>query len=258
MSEVFGPVYAAAYDLLYAEKDYEAECDVIERAFAEFSAEPVRRILDLGCGTGGHAVPLARRGYDVVGMDRSPGMLAAARAKAEAAHVASRITFVPGDVTCASNVAPCDAALMMFAVLGYQASLRDLSEALRSTRSNLRAGGLLLFDVWHAPAIHRVPPTPRWKMVERDGARVLRLSSGRLDRAASTCAVTIRVLTLVGDRLAGETVEQHCLRYFAREELVEALHGSGMELLRLGRFPEYWREPDDSIWSVVGIARAIG
>jgi SAM-dependent methyltransferase len=140
VSNVFGPAYAAAYDLFYAEKDYEAECEVIQRAFAEFSAAPIRRVLDLGCGTGSHAIPLAQRGFEVIGVDRSPGMLAAARVKAEIADVSGRISFLLDDVTAARHMASCDAVLMMFNVLGYQASPAEVAAALAAVRRALRPG----------------------------------------------------------------------------------------------------------------------
>jgi predicted TPR repeat methyltransferase len=53
--------YAKYYDLLYQEKNYEEECDFIEQVFRGFSKLKVKSILELGCGTGGHAIPLARR-----------------------------------------------------------------------------------------------------------------------------------------------------------------------------------------------------
>jgi SAM-dependent methyltransferase len=241
---------------MYAEKDYGQECDVIERAFREFSVVPVRRILDLGCGTGGHAIPLAVRGYDVLGVDRSPGMLDVAGAKAMDAGVAARITFVPCDLAAALRGEPRDAALMMFNVLGYQDAVVDVVEALRSVRRNLRTGGVFLFDVWHAPAVESAPPVQRWRIIEQAGGRLIRLSSGALDRAAEICTVTIHMLRLAGDRVVEETVEHHRLRYFRRETLVSLLEGAGMELQRLGSFPDYWREADACSWSVLGVARA--
>src|SRR5260370_19420094 len=92
---VFGADYANAYDVLYQDKDYASECDLIERVFAEYAAgRRVKGVLDLGCGTGGHAVPLAERGYEVVGVDRSAEMLRHAversRADRDAAQVSSR------------------------------------------------------------------------------------------------------------------------------------------------------------------------
>jgi hypothetical protein len=70
--------------------------------------------------------------------------------------------------------------------------------------------------------------------------------------------VTIRVLKLVGNHVADETVEHHTIRYFKRVTLTKLLEAAGMELLRLGSFPEYWHEPDTQYWSALGIARAVG
>jgi len=68
---VFDKLYAGTYDALYQDKDYEAECDFLQQVFARYAQAPIRAILDLGCGTGGHALPLARRGYALTGVDRS-------------------------------------------------------------------------------------------------------------------------------------------------------------------------------------------
>jgi len=88
--------YAEYYDILYQDKDYEAECDFLEQIFARYAQHPVRTILDLGCGTGGHALPLARRGYEVTGVDLSEHMLERARQKAAEAGLA--ISFHQGDI----------------------------------------------------------------------------------------------------------------------------------------------------------------
>lgn len=55
------------------------------------------RILDVGCGTGRHTVGLAGKGYNVTGVDLSPGMLAEARKAAETAHV--HVQLVEGNAT---------------------------------------------------------------------------------------------------------------------------------------------------------------
>ncbi len=62
---------------------------------------PFGRALDIGCGTGDHAVNLARRGWDVTGVDYIPRALAAARAKATAASVDVR--FLRADVTAMAD-----------------------------------------------------------------------------------------------------------------------------------------------------------
>jgi SAM-dependent methyltransferase len=69
---------------------------VYERLSTLFAAGD--HVLELGCGTGEDAVWLARRGVLVTATDASPGMLAVARAKAEAAGVAERIRFAQLDL----------------------------------------------------------------------------------------------------------------------------------------------------------------
>jgi SAM-dependent methyltransferase len=64
---------------------------------AALELAPPARILDVGCGTGRHAVALARRGFDVLGVDLAPRMVAAARAKARRAHVRRRAVFALAD-----------------------------------------------------------------------------------------------------------------------------------------------------------------
>ena len=78
--------YARKYDAESFVQGTAGECDFIE---AEIDADKSFRILDVGCGTGRHAIELARRGYAVVGVDLSESQLARAREKAAAAGVAA-------------------------------------------------------------------------------------------------------------------------------------------------------------------------
>src|SRR3989304_6740337 len=78
--------FAQYYDFIYHSLvDYEGDVDFAERIFRRFMGRRVESVLDLGCGTGHHAIPFARLGYDVTGLDLSTQMLAYARRKARAA-----------------------------------------------------------------------------------------------------------------------------------------------------------------------------
>ena len=181
---VFGQIYAGAYDALYAAKDYVGECDMIELLLAEFgTVGPIRRVLDLGCGTGGHAIPLAARGYDVTGIDVSPAMLARARDKA-AAGLGGAVAFHRGDIRGVRLGGPrFDGAIMMFAVLGYQQTLEDVEAALSTARAHLAAGAVLVFDVWHGPGVLADQPGPRCRAVETPAGRIMRRAESVLDEA---------------------------------------------------------------------------
>ena len=86
---VFRKEYSTAYDHLYHDKDYEKECDFIETIFQKFTSE-VKTILDLGSGTGGHALILSRRGYKIAGIDRSEDMLKIAKKRASDENLVNR------------------------------------------------------------------------------------------------------------------------------------------------------------------------
>lgn len=248
MSEVFGAGYAAAYDALYEEKDYEAECDLVERVFAQYGEGEFRSILDLGCGTGNHAIPLARRGYEVVGVDRSEAMLELAREKGDGGP-----SFVLGDIRDVRLGREFDAVLVLFAVLGYQHADGDVAAALATARDHLRPGGLLLFDVWYGPAVLREKPEHRERTVENGTERIVRSSDGRLDEAAQLATVDFRVQRFEGRELVAETEETHEMRYFFAPELEAFLAAAGLRLLRLGAFPDVDAEPDETTWNVLGV-----
>jgi SAM-dependent methyltransferase len=137
-------MYADAYDGLYEDKDYVAECHLIEQIFESYGDGRVQDVLDLGCGSGNHAIPLAQRGYKVVGVDSSPDMLTQARRKAGEIVDDIQIELQEGDLRYLDLDQRFDATLMMFTVLGYQTENRDVVSALKSARHHLHSGGLLI------------------------------------------------------------------------------------------------------------------
>src|SRR5260370_19816834 len=95
MNSVFQK-YANLYDLFYAKKDYSRECAYILNLLTRHLGRKPKSILDLGCGTGGHALIWASKGVAVTGLDRSEAMLEQARRTLQA--VSGRVLFVNGDV----------------------------------------------------------------------------------------------------------------------------------------------------------------
>ena len=69
---------ARFYDSLNAEIDYAAWADFAEECFRKYLSEKPTLVLDLACGTGSMTLELARRGYDMIGIDGSEDMLSEA------------------------------------------------------------------------------------------------------------------------------------------------------------------------------------
>jgi SAM-dependent methyltransferase len=256
MTEVFNRDYADAYDLLYDEKDYEGECRLAELLFKRYGGHPIRNILDLGCGTGGHAHLLGRRGYRVVGVDRSEAMLAHAEKKAGPPGD-GRTQFRQGDLRSLELEERFDAVVMMFAVLGYQAGNEDVLSALKTARRHLRTGGLLLFDVWYGPAVLQERPGERVKVTATGAGQVRRAAKGELDTLRHLCHVYYQVWRLEAGLSRGPTEERHTMRYFFPLELELFLQCAGFNMLRLGAFPDFDRDPDETTWNVMCAAKAV-
>jgi SAM-dependent methyltransferase len=256
MSSPFGSIYSDAYDLLYTDKDYRSECDMLEQLLDRYSNSKVSSVLDLGCGTGNHVFEMSSRGYRVLGVDRSEDMLAVARRRLGNIDIAN-VRLQQGDVREIDLHEQFDAVLIMFAVLGYQIENNDVLATLRASRRHLKTGSLLIFDVWYGPAVLQEKPSDRFKIIPTTDGRILRGASGQLDVSRHSCDVHYHLWRIAGDRLVAETRETHRMRYFFPQEIDLFLSQSGFSLIRLGAFPQFDRDPDLNTWNVTAVARAI-
>jgi SAM-dependent methyltransferase len=256
----FGHDYSGFYDWLYADKDYAGECDRLEQLFRRFAPAQVRSILDLGCGTGGHAIPLAARGYEVVGVDRSEDMIAQAVQKQAAREPSVErlaLTFRRGDLQGLDLERRFDAALMMFAVLGYQTTNREVSAALAAARRHLEPGGLLVFDVWYGPAVLSQRPVERVKVLETPQGELHRAATPVLDVQRHLCLVRYRLRLADGDGRLQEFAEDHPMRYFFPMELEQFLTAGRFEPVHLSDAADLDAEPTLDTWNVLACARAV-
>ncbi len=105
----------------------------------------VKTVLDLSCGTGSQVFWLTKNGYDVTGVDISSMMLKVANNKAKQAMLA--IKLVEGDMRN-FYVGKFDAVITIFNSVGHLTKL-DFEKSMRNINSNLKAGGLYIFDIYN-------------------------------------------------------------------------------------------------------------
>jgi len=249
--------YAQVYDALYRDKDYDTECDFLNTVFRQFGKTPIKRVLDLGCGTGGHSIPLARMGYSVIGIDRSVEMLKTARRKADTFNLDGNLKFKTGDIQTAECQGTFDAVLCMFAVLSYQVSNAELTAVIANARQHLPKGGLFIADFWYGPGVLCERPSERIKDIRVGNDRIIRLVMPVLNSEENIVEVKYRILKFEKNRLIGEIQETHNMRYLFKPELEYILTQSQFTLEHFGPFGQLHEKLSEAHWNAMFVARAV-
>ena len=254
---IFNELYSNQYDHLYAEKNYQGECDLIEAAIKRYGNSTPSALLDIGCGTGSHAIELAQRGYYVTGIDLSQPMLDCAMQKASLMKLIHQPTWLNGDARDFDTGLTFDLGIMMFAVIGYFTTNDDVLNGLRNIRRQLKPGALFICDFWYGPSVLSTRPTDRVRLINTPGGRVVRAASTTLDVVRHTADVTINIWSLANNRLIGESRETHRLRYFFPQEFALMLSAAEFKLCGISAFPSLDNPLADDTWNALAVAQAI-
>lgn len=253
MSTMFGDEYTDVYDRMYAAKDYGLECDLIERVVPVTDQGPA--LLDMGCGTGNHALTLARRGYSVTGVDQSAAMVRTARQKSSLEQLA--VEWHVGDITDAHVNGSFDAVIIMFAVLGYLTETERLIACLRNARRHLGPHGKLIFDVWYGAAVLVDRPVDRAKVFEQDDGYVIRAVRPELHAERDVVDVHTRLWRVVEDQVTFDCTEVHSVRYFFIPELEHLLAECSFRADAFFSFPNLDSPPSVETWSLGCVASVV-
>ncbi len=132
------------FAVLFPAETFEAAAGHLDRALALTDVR-AGNALDLACGPGRYAVPLAQNGFRVTAVDRSALLLHEARMRAAAAGV--EIEFVEHDMR--SFVRPCsfDVVLSLGNSFGYFDDSDDDRRVLSAIHDNLAPGGWVIIDM---------------------------------------------------------------------------------------------------------------
>ena len=248
--------YARYYDLMYQDKDYVGEAQFIQRLIQTY-APATTTILELGCGTGNHAMLLAKEGYQVHGVDLSQEMLGYANERRDrlSPALATRLQFSQGDLRQVRLDRKFDVVLSLFHVMSYQTNNEDLLAAFETAKAHLVPGGILIFDVWYGPAVLSDPPTVRIKRLEDQSIQVTRIAEPVMEPNKNWVDVNYHIFIkdLISSKI-DEVREVHTMRYLFRPELELLLDRLQMQIVE----SREWltdRQPGLNTWGVYFIVR---
>ncbi len=241
---------APYYDLIYgAIVDYEREADLLEEVWRRYAARPIKRVLDLGCGTGNHALLFAARGYEVLGIDQSEAFVALARGKAGDED----LRFEVRDMRHLEALDRFDALVCMFGAFDHL-SRADARTALRGFRDHLEPGGILTYEWWNERGARHGHQD--WLDREGEGIRLIRLGQANVNAEEHSLRMTLKHIILRDDRLEDTFTEEDTMALYGAAEMGALLSEAGLNALAMLDWSRKVLEPyrpDD--FRVLAVAR---
>lgn len=218
--------YSEFYDLLYSDKDYEAEVAYFLGLLKSHSNVPHRRVLEFGAGTGAHQAFFSKYGLDSLGVELSPEMVNRAKARG--------LNVTEGDFRSFRYPEKFDAVLALFHVLGYLSSESELTSCFETAANHLDSGGLFIFDFWFRDAVLSQKPELRIKRVSSEDFVVCRIAEPRMIEKDNSVEVQYSIFSKKKNE-SFWTMQQelHQMRYFSREDIELLSQANGFRLVSM-------------------------
>ncbi len=237
---------APYYDRLYDQSRTARAYPFLQHLFLRHGT--ILDVLDVACGSFALDLPLVRRGYHVVGRDRSADMLRVARGALNA--IGQTADLDQADMRSLRLNRAFDALLCLGTAFNYVTTSSDVRRTLAGFRRHLRAGGLLILDLTNFDAWIRRPQNARAETDYRapDRTRIAIFSFNEQEPRRKIHHA--RFLTIVQKgRSTDIRFDETPLRIWRKQELGRALRAAGFRPtewwgdLRLGAKYERVRSP---------------
>ena len=234
--------FAWAYDLLQTDPVV-PRIDFVERVLNNHGISPNSAVLDAGCGTGRYALELARRGYHVCGVDRSPELIAVA--KNRALHASVQPEFAIADLLAVTFARFFDAILSR-GVLNDFVEESDSIAIFQQFGTWLRPGGIAIFDVreWARTVLRYEKHSVHDRTVELPDGTLRFQSETVLDSESRQMRVR-ECFKITRDAIETSSLNDFVMRCWTSQEIRDRLLMAGFDDIKA--YPSYGES--DQKWS---------
>ena len=245
--------YAHYYDIFYKNKGYKKEILYLEQLFKKYRKAKIRTILDVGCGTANHMIPLIESGYSVTGVDASSQMLKIAREKLNRAGF--NADFIQDNSQTFTINRKFDAVICLFSVINYAAANGDILRTLKNICAHMKRTSLFIFDFWNASAVVDYYKPRKKNRFQKNGMEIERSSATTLYPSQKRCEVDYTCTLRQNGRVLRRDKEKHVLRYFSPEEMMDYLNRAGFKVVDMHPFLNFGGTIRKNSWDVTAVAR---
>ncbi|GAB6282469.1 MAG: class I SAM-dependent methyltransferase [Ignavibacterium sp.] len=233
--------YSIYYNLLYKDKDYEAETEYVYKKIKNYLPN-IAEILELGMGTGTHAHLLQKKGIKVIGIELSTSMAQQARDKGLECYVNDCSEFKLNE--------KFGAIISLFHVISYITDNDRLCKTFNNVFEHLKPGGIFLFDVWYSPAVYNLKPVTRIKRIENNEFKLTRLAEPVINYNENIVDVNYEVIIEnKKDGIVTNFNEVHPMRHFSMPEINLIANFNGFEVLETVEWMTD-NKPSENTWGV--------
>ena len=245
-------LYSKYYDLLYKEKDYKLESEYVTNILNRYTSSKINSIIELGCGSGGHAKYLANKKLRITGLDQSEEMIHLANSK--------NINNFEGLVSDISNFEiskKFDCAISLFHVMSYLTQYELFLNTLKCVNKHLNPDGIFFFDCWFTPAVLNLKPSLKVKSISDSEYFVTRIAEPKINYLTNTVSIDFKIFI---EDLRNSTIssfdELHKMRHFSILELDLLAKMAGFEILQTEEFLT-GKFPSENTWAISVILKKI-
>lgn len=241
---------ARVYDKLNAEIDYAAWADFMEACFDRYLPARPELVLDLACGTGSMTLELAKRGYDMIGIDGSAEMLSEAYNRTA---TQPGILWLQQDMRTFELYGTVGAVTCCLDSLNYLLLPEDLAKCFATVHNYLEPNGIFLFDMntpykfenVYANNAYVLEDELVWDEGTEDEERAAVYCGWQNTYQPDTrlCEFDLSLFEEMPDGSYRRSDEHQTERCYSLEEIQNALKEAHMELL--GIFSSYRFDPAD-------------
>lgn len=232
--EAYGK-FAQVYDLFMDNVDYEGWADCLEKHLKEEGIED-GLVLELGCGTGTMTGLLARRGYDMIGVDNSEEMLAEAMEKK--VEDGLDILYLLQDMQEFELYGTVRAAVSVCDSLNYITEKEELLQVFRLVNNYLDPGGIFLFDM---NTVHKYRDILGDDTIAENRDEGSFIWENSYDPDTGLNIYELAVFLPREDGLYEKCEELHCQRAYEQAEIEALIREAGMEIV--GVYDAYMDKP---------------
>lgn len=245
---------APLYDRVNGDVDYVKWADFIEDIIKkEHKGAYPELVLDLGCGTGRMTLELAKRGYDMTGVDYSVEMLDIARENAEDAGLSDKMLWLCQDMREFELYGTVDVTVSCLDTVNHLTSTSDLYKCLSLVHNYLIPDGLFIFDVNGKYKFENIYANESYVM-EDDGSFCV--WQNFYNEKSRLCDFYITLFEETEDGIYERYDEEQRERMYTLRALKKALSDNGFEFL--GAYSDFDFAPgDDSSERIYIVARCI-